>query len=128
VDDEPILGRSLRLLLAQDFDVTLVNGGRDAIAALCGSAPDGSSERDDCDYDVILCDLMMPHITGAEVYAEVTRARPELRCRFVFMTGGAFTARGREFLASVPAPVLEKPFDASRVREVIRARVKSSRA
>jgi CheY-like chemotaxis protein len=123
VDDEPNLGKSLRLLLSRDFEVTVVNGGRDAIEALCGSPRSPRSERD---YDVILCDLMMPDVSGADVYAETTRARPELAERFVFMTGGAFTARGREFLAGVSAPVIDKPFDAARVRDVITAQAKRS--
>jgi hypothetical protein len=43
------------------------------------------------------------------------------------MTGGAFTREGREFLEKVSAPVLEKPFDLSRLRELVRARARRQR-
>ena len=75
---------------------------------------------------MILCDLMMPGMSGAEVYAEATARRPELAERFVFMTGGAFTERGREFLASVRAQVLDKPFDVAQLSALVRERTSSS--
>jgi two-component system, cell cycle sensor histidine kinase and response regulator CckA len=100
IDDEPLVGRSLKRHLAPRYDVEAVTRGREAIDRAI-------DER----YDVILCDLMMPDVSGADVYAEVTAARPELADRFIFMTGGAFTAKGREFLQAVSAPVLAKPFD-----------------
>jgi CheY-like chemotaxis protein len=84
---------------SQACDVTTVKGGRAALSAL-------ERER----FDLVLCDLMMPEMSGEDVYREATRRWPQLARRFVFMTGGAFTPRGRQFLASVPAPVLEKPF------------------
>jgi hypothetical protein len=64
---------------------------------------------------------MMPGVTGADVYEAVTTAQPELASRFVIMTGGAFTQRGREFLDSVRPPILEKPFDMARVRALVAA-------
>jgi DNA-binding NtrC family response regulator len=68
---------------------------------------------------VIVCDLMMPEVTGMDLYAELERSRPELVRRVVFMTGGALTARAREFLARVTNPRLEKPFDLERLRAII---------
>jgi len=114
IDDEPLVGRSLKRHLSPRYDVETVTHGRKAIERAI-------AER----YDVILCDLMMPDVSGAEVYAEVTTARPELASRFVFMTGGAFTPRGREFLQSVSAPVLGKPFDLPVLEATVR-RVASS--
>ena len=100
VDDEPLVGRSLKRHLSPQHDITTVTRGREAIERALTEP-----------YDVILCDLMMPDISGADVYDQVTAARPDLAERFVFMTGGAFTPRGREFLQSVSATVLSKPFD-----------------
>ena len=76
-------------------------------------------EADDA-FDVILCDLMMPDVTGMEVFGYVKSARPHLAARVVFMTGGAFTARARAFLDEVPNRCIEKPFELARLRAVIR--------
>ncbi len=70
-------------------------------------------------YDVILCDLLMPVMTGMDLYAEVVRAAPKLAGRIVFMTGGAFTSRARAFLASVANQCLEKPLDMSKLRSFL---------
>jgi len=109
VDDEPLVGRSLKRHLSPHHDVVTVTRGREAIERALAEP-----------YDVILCDLMMPDVSGADVYDEVTAARPELADRFVFMTGGAFTQHGREFLQSVSAAVLSKPFDLPLLDQTIR--------
>ncbi|MGZ3448900.1 MAG: ATP-binding protein [Polyangiales bacterium] len=113
VDDDVAVARTLGRILAAECDVTVLNRGRDAITTL---------SADSAGFDLIFCDLMMPEVTGADVYAEVTRVRPELAPRFVFITGGAFTPRGQKFLDSVHAPVLEKPFDIDRIRALVSAR------
>ena len=116
VDDEEAIATILgRVLARDDYDVTAVMTGREAIAAI-GQRP----------FDLILCDLMMVDMTGEDVYREVTRAWPELARRFLFLTGGAFTPRGRQFLASVQAPVLEKPFQMDVVRKLVSARLQAT--
>jgi CheY-like chemotaxis protein len=70
-------------------------------------------------YDVVLCDLMMPVMTGMDLYAEIVRLAPKLVGRLVFMTGGAFTPRARAFLESVVNPCLEKPLDTGKLRSII---------
>ncbi len=58
---------------------------------------------------------MMAHLTGMDLYDSVRRSHPGMERRIVFMTGGAFTARGREFLAQVPNRCMEKPFGRSQL-------------
>jgi CheY-like chemotaxis protein len=91
-----------------------VTRGRDAVSAL--------TDDSHAPFDLILCDLMMPEMSGEDVYAEVTQKKPELARQFVFMTGGAFTTRGRQFLESVEAPVIDKPFDVTSVQAIVRSR------
>jgi signal transduction histidine kinase len=98
VEDELHLARSLARLLS-GHALTVAQTGREAVQ-LC-------AERD---FDLILCDLLMPEVTGMDVHREIRRMRPGAERRIVFMTGGAFTARAKGFLASVPNRILQKPF------------------
>ena len=110
VDDEPTIGAAVRRALAAHHDVVVFTDGHAALEAIAA----GPS------FDVILCDLMMPDVTGMEVFAYVKSERPQLAPRVVFMTGGAFTARARSFLDEVPNRCIEKPFELARLRAVIR--------
>ena len=54
-----------------------------------------------------------------ELHAELSRTRPELTEQMAFLSGGAFTEAAREFLARVPNPQIEKPFDPKTLRELV---------
>jgi CheY-like chemotaxis protein len=109
VDDERLVGEAIARVLAEENEVDVVTDARQALSRIA------SGER----YDVLLCDLMMPVMTGMDLYAEVVRTSPKLAGRVVFMTGGAFTPRAHAFLESVANPWLEKPLDTGRLRSVI---------
>ena len=74
-------------------------------------------------YDVILCDLMMPDVTGMDLYEQLRREQPAIAERIVFVTGGSFTRRSSEFLETIAHRSLEKPFDLQRLRALVRDRV-----
>jgi PAS domain S-box-containing protein len=109
VDDEPALLRSIDALIGDVHDIVTAGSGRQALDVL----------RRDRGFDVILADLMMADVTGAELFEVVSSDHPGLARRFVFMTGGAFTTRGRDLLATVSNPCLEKPFDGDELLRVI---------
>ncbi|MBL9037825.1 MAG: response regulator [Archangium sp.] len=109
VDDERLLGVALRRALQHEHDVTVVTDVREALDRLRAGAR----------FDIILTDVMMPHQTGADLYAELTRLAPDQAARVVFITGGAFTSVARDFLGQVPNLRLEKPFELSELRGVI---------
>jgi PAS domain S-box-containing protein len=109
VDDEPALAHALRTALADEHEVVVAVSGRKAQELLAR----------DAGFDLILCDLIMPNVTGMDLYEA---APEELRGRFVFMTGGAFTARAQKFLSHVPNLCLEKPFDLAAVNAALRER------
>jgi CheY-like chemotaxis protein len=109
VDDERLVGTAIARALSEDSDVDVVNDAAQALGRIA------KGDR----YDVILCDLMMPTMTGMDLYAEIVRVAPKLVGRLVFMTGGAFTPRARAFLESVVNPCLEKPIDTSKLRSII---------
>jgi two-component system cell cycle sensor histidine kinase/response regulator CckA len=108
VDDEPAVGRVLQRIL-REHQVEVANSGRQALELLeHGPEP-----------DAVLCDVMMPDLTGRDVYEAVRREHSGLERRFIFVSGGAFTTGARDFLASIPNILLEKPFDEGRVRHVV---------
>jgi signal transduction histidine kinase/CheY-like chemotaxis protein len=109
IDDEPAVGRSIRLLLAHDHEV--INATR----ALDGLARLDAGEH----FDLILCDVMMPEMSGIELYEQLERRYPAYLQRIVFMTGGAFTAQARDALEQLGAPRLEKPFSEAALRRAI---------
>jgi len=63
--------------------------------------------------------------TGVDVYEYLSEHAPKLARRVIFMTGGAFTQRAREFLERCPQPVLEKPFEAARLDKLLAGMVKT---
>jgi CheY-like chemotaxis protein len=108
VDDEPLLTQTLRVALA-DHEVVVVSAGQSALDVIA---------RDD-GFDLVLCDLMMPELSGARVYEEIREQKPELARRFVFMTGGAFTDGARQFLDRFDGVCLEKPFAVERISTLL---------
>ncbi|HEY6880612.1 MAG TPA: response regulator [Polyangiales bacterium] len=108
VDDEPLLCELLSAMLSDDYAVAAFTSPRAALAALM--------ERE---FDVVLCDVMMPELTGMELFDRAVRERPELAARFVFITGGAFTERARLFLKQTGRPVLRKPCERRELLEVV---------
>lgn len=109
VDDEPVVLKALKRILKQ-HEVELAHSGKQALERLL-------DKREE--YDVIVCDMMMPEVSGLEVYQRLDAEAPDLALRMVFMTGGAFTPAAREFLALHKDRWLEKPFDRQRVLDLV---------
>jgi signal transduction histidine kinase len=109
IDDEEALAIAIKRFLATDHEVTAVHSASSALELFESGAR----------YDVILCDLMMPQITGMELYDLVKRFDPEQADKIVFVTGGAFTASARDFLATTVNRRLDKPFDLKDLRKLV---------
>jgi len=107
IDDEPDVREVLQWFLEQ-HRIAQASDGREALERMRSEA-----------FDVVLCDLMMPEVTGMDVYRGVQRERPGYEARIVFMTGGAYTEAARAFLDGVRNPVLVKPFDRRTVLRVV---------
>jgi CheY-like chemotaxis protein len=109
IDDEPVLLRAATRVLS-DQEVVTADGYTAAAERLL-------LRRES--FDVILCDLMMPDGTGMDLHARLLAERPELVPRVVFMTGGAFTERSRDFLRNTSNLQLQKPVDHATLRRTI---------
>ena len=116
VDDDVMFSTSLRRLLSGQHTVTVVNSGREALARIKGGEK----------FDAILCDLMMPEMTGAELHAELAATDRELADRIIFITGGAFSPASQKFLERITNLCFEKPCDISELRDAVRRRVIAS--
>ncbi len=114
VDDELSIAAAIRRILMDEHDVLTLTSAREA----CDKIAHG--ER----YDAILCDLMMPEMTGMDLYSEVASLAPTQADQMLFLTGGTFTSRAKWFLDEVPNPRIEKPFDAQNLRVLVRSVVR----
>lgn len=112
IDDEPMIGRVIHSALKNEHEVVVETRAADALARLDA----GES------FDLILCDLTMPNITGPDVFAVVSKRWPDLIPRLVFMTGGSFTDSTRAFVDNTTAPILAKPFTVDQLRKLARTR------
>ncbi len=114
VDDEVIITATIRRLLSRDHEVVT------ATRAIEGLHRIQSGER----FDLILCDLMMPQMTGMELHDRIAEIDGDQASRMVFLTGGAFTPTARQFLDRVPNQRIEKPFDAQHLRLLVSDRIR----
>jgi PAS domain S-box-containing protein len=117
IDDEPAIVDVVKRTLSREHDVVTFTSARDAIAHLRNATA-----------DAILCDLMMPDMTGMDFYEIVARDHPELTSRLIFATGGVFTPRARSFLSHTAAACLEKPFRRPELMDAVRRAVVGARA
>ncbi len=107
VDDERDVADSIARALAA-HDVRIASGGREAVALASSGA-----------FELVLCDLMMPDLPGMGVYDELHAIDPQLAARLVFVTGGAFSAQAREFLARIDNALIEKPVGVAALRSFV---------
>jgi len=113
VDDEEILARTVKRILAPQHDVTVELSAKGALAQVA------SGRR----FDLVLCDVMMPDMTGVELYAALAAQDPALSSRVVFMTGGAFTPTTAAFLADADIARVDKPFTTEAITKVVDERL-----
>jgi C4-dicarboxylate-specific signal transduction histidine kinase len=118
IDDEALLLKAFQRMLVAHHDIETKLGAREALRCF----------GQDRQFDVVLCDLQMPDMSGVELYASVKQQWPELADRFIFITGGAFSAEARRFLEDPNIACINKPFQLRELLELIEARTGGSEA
>ncbi len=106
IDDEPEVIEALARTIGPPHAIERASSGARALELLAR----------DAGYDIIFCDLMMPDLTGMDLYEVISSKYPELLERMVFMTAGGFTPRAIAFVDQHGPRCIEKPFSPETVR------------
>lgn len=114
VDDEPMILEIIRRTLAKEHEVVTTSTASAALDRV----------RAGDSFDIILCDLMMPQMTGMDLHGALYELGPAHADRIIFLTGGAFTPAARAFLDGVSNQRVDKPFDTQHLRALINDRVR----
>jgi PAS domain S-box-containing protein len=113
IDDEPLVAEMLCRTLRREHEISVDSCGRDALQRILGGAR----------FDAILSDVMMPNMTGLELFEELTRAVPDQARRMIFLSGGVFSTQTRARLDELGAPQLAKPVDNAELRRWVKRMV-----
>ena len=109
LDDDIELADTVKLLLeAHNFVVTTAKNG-----------VEGLREVMSMDFDVIICDMMMPTMPGDMFYLAVQKVKPNHCKRFLFVTGHGRDAKISDFLQKTDGLVLFKPVPTDELLQMI---------
>lgn len=108
-DDQWFTNLLVELLQTQHFKTTTVESGIEGLKEVMNS-----------DFDVILCDMMMPNLSGDMFYLAVQRTKPHLCKRFIFMSGHKGNPKVEEFIKNVNGIMLWKPFELYQLLDTIK--------
>ncbi|MBS1662948.1 MAG: PAS domain S-box protein [Bacteroidetes bacterium] len=98
------------ILESWDFEVVIVNNGREAIQALETAA-----------FDCILMDVQMPEMDGIEATQHIRRLPDPVKSQIpiIALTANALKGDSEKYLAAGMTDYLAKPFDEERLFQVI---------
>ena len=105
-DDGAIRALVMRIVEREGFDVDAAADGDEALKKLDG----------DC-YDLLVLDLMMPHVDGFEVLRRLREGRPGALKRVIVMTAASQDVAG--FVEPI-CTLIPKPFDIDRLSNAVR--------
>jgi DNA-binding response OmpR family regulator len=77
-------------------------------------------------YDLLICDLQLPHLDGRDIYRELLRMGSPLAHRLVFVTGDMLLPTTIEFLENCNLPCLPKPFLVEELKDIVRGALERS--
>jgi two-component system chemotaxis response regulator CheY len=116
-DDMTVLSAFRRCLQAEDLSIEFALSGGQALRRLLSDKPP----------DVVVCDVLLPDISGGEVYQRALAADSSYRQRFVIATGASAMPQVATFLAGFSGPVLHKPVGSPQLIQAVRTCLAGSR-
>jgi PAS domain S-box-containing protein len=109
VDDEPRVAQALERVLTADYDLTVASCGATALEHVAAGTW----------YDAIITDVMMPNMTGIELFDRLESVAPDQATRVIFLTGGVFTPQTQSRLEASGNPQLQKPVTSQELRACV---------
>jgi len=110
IDDEPgIVELLCRVITAEGHQVETTTSSAEALNRLQHK-----------DYDLVFCDIKMPHLDGQELYQEIKTRNGRLAKKMIFVTGDVINPQTRDFLSDSGSRFLEKPFITEEVVRLVR--------
>ena len=117
VEDEPTVAELIADVLTEEgYRVDTLLDSRGALDLI--------EERS---YDLVICDLKMPHLDGPSLYRALVKTGSPLQHRLLFVTGDTMSPRTTEFLKASGLPYLAKPFLVEELKEAVRRAVAGAR-
>jgi PAS domain S-box-containing protein len=117
VDDDASVRKALAALLGADHELVAVESAEIALELVLQGHQ----------FDAILCDMLMPGLSGVELHSALSKQSPEHAERIVFVTGALIDPELQAFLERVPNVCLTKPPDRQALSAAIAERVSRSR-
>jgi PAS domain S-box-containing protein len=109
VEDEPTVAQLIADVLAEEgFRVDKLLDSREAIVRVRTQG-----------YDLVVCDLKMPHMDGRAFFRALANSDSPLQHRLIFVTGDTLSPHTLEFLESSGLPYLAKPFLVEELKQVV---------
>jgi len=113
IDDGAVIGAELMKSLS-GHHVVVVECGEDALALFTA----GKS------YDLIVCEVLMPGMSGPELLSCLSTDYPGQAERLVFMMDRVVSPVVQYLLRGVPNLCLERPFDVEGLRSLLERRIR----
>ena len=117
VDDDWKMLSSYRTMVAGYLDAEFVASSDDAFNRILSDSPP----------EVIVCDVLMPGLSGSDFYRRAVMLDPRWARRFVFITGAASTPAVAEFLNTLDVRVFHKPVSTDRLLDTLKQMTEGQR-
>jgi len=116
-DDMATLSAFRRVLQTEDISIEFALSGAQALRRMLSDKPP----------DAVVCDMLLPDVSGVDVYQRAIAAEPSYRQRFIVATGGSAVPAVATFLAGFSGTVLHKPVEPTQLTLAVRGCLSGAR-
>jgi CheY-like chemotaxis protein len=117
-DDMSVLSGYRRHLQDEQFSVEFALSGAQALRRMLSDNPPGA----------VICDMLLPDVSGMDVYRRAVAEEPSYRQRFAVATGASNMPKVAEFLSTFSGPILNKPIQPAKLTAAVRTCLAGARS